>query len=743
MSIKVNAHCIKCVYKNGDYTIFSFSLNEPNENIQLSTYGSFSCKGEYSYLSENKDYEMEIELISTHQIYGGTYAIKSIPSMEQLDLSNLSKEESFEILMDCTSSERIANNILDSYPNFIQLVLTEGKEAINTDKISGVGEAYLNAYVRELTSKYKYYHLLQEFKDYEVDVTDCKALCSEYKDENNISKALKSKPYSVLCDTLKRNFEQSDKLIMKLQPEFKETNHRCEYLILNVLKQIEEDGDTKLDANSLYYYIEEECNIPELVPLIVDTVKTSEVIYYNEEEKTLSIMTTYLGEKRVSDFVKERIKKSTKLDIDYTKYTEIRDGTLTEEQSNILKTQCENNIAIIDAKGGTGKSASLMASLKMFEDNGLSCLLLSPTGRVAQRIKELTGREAYTIHKAVLTNEEIWSDVIFVEEFSMVSLDLLCMLISAIANPNVRIYMNGDLGQIAPIGCGSPMRDMIKSEIVPVCTLTKVFRYGEGGLYKQATDCYDGKFYLNSIDYESKNRASLGINKDYTYVRYDGTIEQIMDEYKKLISRKIKPSDICVIAVYNITPFGTINLNNKIQEIVNPIKEKDIFIEKKIRNQSVKFKVKDIILNTKNNYNILTYEKYKLLKSDNKLEKEDVGTTSVMNGEIGIITEIDNGNIIAKFGEELLVFDKMLQNNLMLGYSMNSYKLQGSEQQFVITLITPQFKKNLNKNIIYTNMSRARKEVIEIIDVNTLAEAIVIDATEERKTNLKELLINE
>jgi ATP-dependent exoDNAse (exonuclease V), alpha subunit - helicase superfamily I member len=163
----------------------------------------------------------------------------------------------------------------------------------------------------------------------------------------------------------------------------------------------------------------------------------------------------------------------------------------------------------------------------------------------------------------------------------MIGIDLMCMLINSIANEDAKIIVNMDLGQIAPISCGCPMRDIIKSGIVPVCTLTKVFRYGEGGLYKMATDAYDKKFYINQFDY-NKDRISVGANKDYTYVRYNGEVSQIIDEYKKFLNRGIKPRDIAVVTCWNVTEFGTINLNNEIQKIVNPNNNEKV-VEKTIR----------------------------------------------------------------------------------------------------------------------------------------------------------------
>ena len=449
-----------------------------------------------------------------------------------------------------------------------------------------------------------------------------------------------------------------------------------------------------------------------------------------------------MAECKIADFIKDKVENSTKLDFEWTKYKECRDGILTEEQQNILKTFCESNIVIVDSKGGCGKTSSTKALLDMLDDNNMTYSLLAPTGRVAKVLKELTNRPTSTIHKACLKNAEegLWSDVFIIEEGSMIGIDLMCMLINTIANPNARIVVNMDLGQIAPISCGCPMRDIINSGIAPICKLTKVFRYGEGGLYKMATDAYDKKFYLPN-GWETEDRISVGVNKDYTFVRYNGTVEQVIEEYKKFINKGYKASDIAVITPWNVTEFGTINLNNQIQAIVNP-RNTDNVIEKTIRKYKVKFKIGDQILNTKNNYNVLTLDGYMALQSDSMLTKEDVPTSMCMNGEIGKITDIDNGNIIAQFDEEILVFDKGMQNDLLLGYSLTSYKLQGSSVPYVISLVTPEFAKSLDKNIIYTDMSRTKKEIVEIIDPTTLANAICIDSIQERQTNLLKLLIS-
>ena len=125
------------MYKNGDYRIFSWSPIEKDKELKLSNYFTFSTEGNDSYIQEQKEYTIEFEEISYDSKWGATYKILSCPSLVELNFDTLTRDESFNILMDCTSSERIANNILDAYEDFIKIILTEGKESIDLNKIKG------------------------------------------------------------------------------------------------------------------------------------------------------------------------------------------------------------------------------------------------------------------------------------------------------------------------------------------------------------------------------------------------------------------------------------------------------------------------------------------------------------------------------------------------------------------------------------------------------------------------------
>ena len=192
MSIKVKAKAFKSMYHSTGFDIIAFSPVYPySESLKLSKYMTFSCKGDLSWCSIGKEYELEIEEIETNK-YGTTYSVVSVPSL-MINLKDLTVAQSKELLMDFTT-ERQAENILSAYPDFIYKIVTEGKESIDIKKIHNVGEVYLNAYAREINTRYKYFGIIEKIKEWNIDVTDCKKLVDEFLDEINIVEAFKESP---------------------------------------------------------------------------------------------------------------------------------------------------------------------------------------------------------------------------------------------------------------------------------------------------------------------------------------------------------------------------------------------------------------------------------------------------------------------------------------------------------------------------------------------------------------------
>lgn len=743
MNIIVKAKCIRCTYKNGDYRIFNWSPIYKDTPLKLSSYFTFSTKGNDSYIDENKEYEIELEEISYDPKWGGTYKILSCPTLTKLDLANMNKAQKLEILMDCTSSSKIANNILEAYPDFIEKVLTEGKESIDTNLIKGVGEAYLNSYVRTINEKYKYYAILQHFKDYKVDISDCKALVAEYLNEDTITQQLQENPYKVNIECLNRSFEYSDKLIMELRPDLKESKERCAYLILSVLKRNEMDGSTRLNGNDLYYYIMNEYNVPELEPYIVEVAKTNDLFYYDEDSKDLSVATTYAGECLVADFVKDRIANSKELNIDWKKYTVIDDFQMSEKQAKALELFCKYNFMILAGYSGSGKTTSLKGIIKLMEDNGLTYTLLSPTGKASMRITESVHRPASTIHRKCLKDGEINSDVVIVDETSMVDLPTFVMLLNSIVNENVRIVLVGDNAQLMPVGIGCVFNDLINNGSIPMIMLDEIFRYDTNGGLFVATNVRQGKSFFDNTEMVKQNGNVYSICDNYKFIETENIFDVLVDEYMKLIKKGVKPNDILCLSPFNVGDEGSYKINNAIQLEINAPKPNEHILSRKVdrTNTEIVFRTGDRLLNKKNDYQALPLESYNAIENSyGILTEEDVALTSVFNGQDGIIREVDDKKIIAQFDEELIVFNKSKLNNLLLAYCISVHSSQGSEAKYVLNVVSPNHKRMLNRNLLYVADTRSKIMQIDIGSRATYDSALLIDGNAERSTWLKDLL---
>lgn len=742
MSITVKAKCLKNVYKNGDYRIFSWSPIEKDKELKLSNYFTFSTKGNDSYIQEQKEYTIELEEISYDSKWGATYKILSCPSLVELNFDTLTRDESFNILMDCTSSERIANNILDAYEDFIKIILTEGKESIDLNKIKGVGEAYLNSYSRELNEKYKYIALINKLKDFQIDVGDCKALYSVYDKDEEIVSEIEKNPYKILIGVLKRSFENADKMILELRDDLKHSEERCSYLILSVLETNESYGNTKCNANVIYnYIIKNYTQAKDIKDLIVPTVlNNKELFYYDEETKDLAILNTYLGECQIASLSVDKNEEPHILDIDWKSYKDLDDFHLTDEQLGALENFCNYDFTILCGKSGSGKTSTMKALVKLMEDNDMSYSLLSPTGSASLRLKEQTHRPASTIHRKVLRDGKINSDVIIVDEMSMVSLDVFVMLINAISNKDCKIVLCGDDSQLPSISKGKVFNDLIESNKVPKTILTKVFRYDTNGGAFVGENIRLGRQFLNNEKVKVKGNI-YNICGNYKFVQTENIFENVISEYKSLL-KKYKPNEIMILSAYNIGDCGTYKLNQTIEDEYNPPKANEKTLSYKINGVKINFRVGSRVVNTKNNYNALPLDSFKeIQKSNGKLTEEDVRVTELFNGQIGVVAEVQDDYLVCQFDEELIVIDKHKLNTLLLARAISIHRSQGSEYKAVINIISPQQSRNLSKNLLYVSDTRAKEYHCDIGDRETFEKALLVDSVDTRKTWLKDLLI--
>ena len=749
MSYRIKAKCIKEAFRKDDFRILNWSpVTEIKKcPIPLSKYFTFSSKGQDTYVDVGKEYEIEVEIISVHEQYGSTVSIKSVPSMEEQDLESLSYEEKLNILRQCTSSDRIATNILEAYPDFIVKILNEGKESIDLKKIKGVGEAYLNAYSRIINDKYKYFGIFNKYSDWGIDMRDAKNISMRYGSDEKIAEAFEKDPYDVLVTTCEKTFLNADKLILTKDSKWRETETRCSYLMLDVLdKNEQESGSTRLNGNDLYFYVERELNYPELLPLIVPTAQKSELIYFDEPTKDLAKMSTYSGECRIADFVKTRLASDKVFDIDCEPYRSCDGMTLSDKQFLALKMSLIYGIMLLLGYSGGGKTSSLNSMLNMFDDNGLTYTLFSSTGAASLRMSEATHRPASTIHRPYYKEQTFDTDYYIIDETGMVDVETFNMFISMVANPDGKIILVGDVAQLCSVGAGNVLFDMANSGVIPTVMLDEIFRYNTSGGLFVATNVRQGKDFFDD-EMVKKVGDSYKVCDNYEFIEKDteDIFDTVMNTYQALLGNGVKAKDILCLSAYNVGEIGTYVINNTIQSVVNPPKPNQLALERKIGQTTIYFREGDKIINKKNDYKALPLESYQMIEeSGGLLSADDVPHTTVFNGQIGYIRDLNEKYCVIQFDEELVVFDRnKMAHEVLLGYCISVHGSQGSENSYVINIVTDLHSRMYTRNLLYVADTRAKIKHVDIGSVKAFKEGIKIDGNKQRDTFLKELLIEE
>lgn len=738
----VKAKAIKEIGRREDWRAVAFSPIGKYNDLKVSEYFTFTCSGSnFPYISIGREYEIEIE---EQKMYRGnmTYSIVGCPSLDKLDFNNLSREEAMEIMSDITSSPRIANNVISIYPNFIEIILTEGKEAIDTSKIMGVGEAYLSSYSRQLLEKYKYYHILKQYNMYKLDVNDCKILFERYNNEDKIKEEMKSNPYYILIELLGNTFNYADRLIISYRKDLINSKERCEALIIHILKRNELSGSTRINGNELFYYMKTEYEMGNFASITKQVSEESNLIYYDEKSKDLSLMSSYLGECRIADFVKTKLRNSHKLDIDWTKYKEVNGFNATDEQITLLDNFCNYDFMILSGVSGGGKTTSIQCLIELMENNGINYCLLAPTGSASLRLKNQCHRNASTIHRRVLQGGEIYDDACSLDETSMVNLETFLMFINSIENENCKIILCGDFNQIASVGTSTIFSDLIKCRKVPISNLTKVFRYDTDGGSFVGTNIRLGKSFFD--DKKVKKIGNIyDVCGNYKFIQTDEIFENIIKEYAKLIKQGYKRDEIIILSPMNKGDIGTYNINNMIELEYNPPKPNEHTMEYTIDGVNIVFRTNSKVINIKNDYRAMPLESYEILENDidKILKEDDVPKTQIFNGQLGVVRSIDNKKMVIQFDEELIVFTKEKIRNLLLGNAISVHRSQGGEWKTVINVVSPKHIKMLSKNLLYVADTRAKEKHIDIGDRETFEQALLIDEVLERNTWLYELML--
>ncbi len=431
----------------------------------------------------------------------------------------------------------------------------------------------------------------------------------------------------------------------------------------------------------------------------------------------------------------------SKLDVDVEKeienFEKKHNISFAPSQREAIAGIADCGVEIITGGPGTGKTTIINCILEIFEAAGMKVLMGAPTGRAAKRMTEATGREAKTLHRLLelgYENEDnmffskdeespLECDVLIIDEASMVDIMLMNSLLKAVS-VGTRIIIVGDVDQLPSVGPGNVLRDLIESRCVRVVRLKDIFRQSkESMIIVNAHRINQGEMpFLNE-----KNKDFYFINEEDPNMILNTIINLINTRLPKFNKSWDKLKHIQILSPMRKGVLGVSNLNNELQNILNPPAKNKA--EKKFRD--VIFRVGDKVMQTKNNYSL------KWTRIAGQGENEGLG---VFNGDVGYIEEIDEENQVLKvvFDEERrVIYDYIYLDELDLAYAITVHKSQGSEFPVVIlpSFMGPPML--MNKNLLYTAITRAKQMVVVVGSVKALHFMINNNRSFERYSSLK------
>ena len=747
---------VRCIYQSDDYRIYALDVDKNKyPDIKRSKYNTVTACGELPELSDGLSYE--IKAVEQQGKYGYSYKVSNI---RQDVLRN--SYDMYLFLQEILTPNQ-ADQLWEHYPDIVQRVKENRLDDVDLKKLKGIKEATFAKIVEKITENYCLADLVIEFQGY-FTLSMIKRLYQVFSSVELLKQKLSEEPYLCLtsisgigfktADTIlldleklsKDNIKKGKPPIIEFEGDLRTSSQRCLACLVFLLQENENNGHTKMNLADL----RSQCIklVPACADHFVEVIK-HKWIYYNKDSLDVALKWTYETEKYIADTIISALQfDQIKWDFDVEKYRNIDNMTLTDEQINAIKNVCKYNISILNGFSGSGKTSSTQAIIKMLEDNNISYKLFSPTGRASKVLASYTHRPASTIHRGlgytpvnnwrINSEQPLHTDIVIVDEFSMVDVNLFKHLIEAIEFNHTKLLIIGDSAQLPSVGCGNLLHNFMMSKTIPTTTLTKIFRYSEGGLMKVATDVRMCKPYLTK---NHKNKmTAFGDNKDYVYI--DMPSEKIpnytVSLYKKLLDNGYSIENIQVLSAKNVGDCGSDRLNNLLQKVANPKYMKS----KSLTMGEVSYYEGDMVIQTINNYKAEIAEEYPQSKPDEiyKDSKSGKQVMFVANGETGTVDTVDDTSMVINFDGMYVRYSKTELKMIKLGYCISIHKSQGGSCENIIVCTPQSHTYMLNNNLIYTALTRMKKRCYHLGTIQTINRAVMKKANYQRNTFMEQLL---
>lgn len=728
---KVTGYVEHIVFRNEEngYTVFHLE----NED------GEVTCVGNLNFITEGEMLELEGEYVN-HSVYGNQLKVSAYCVKEPEDLVSIERYLGSGAIKGI--GQTMASRIVKKFREDTFRIIEEEPERLA--EIKGISERKAMEIASQMEEKKDMRKSMIYLQKYGISTKLAAKIYQRYG--MKVHQILEENPYRLADDIEGVGFRTADEIAARIGIHT-DSDYRIRSGLFYVLQQAVAEGHIYLPEELLLRRAKVllGIEIEDIEKYIMDLCMERKTVMKEKDGKVIVYPAHYYYMEL------NTAKMLNDLDIDCQMPEDMMEKRLraVEEKEKIeldplqhkaVIESIKHGLLILTGGPGTGKTTTINTMIQFFESEGLSILLAAPTGRAAKRMTEATGYEAQTIHRLLevngnpeeestggfLRNREnpLEADVIIIDEMSMVDLNLMHALLSAVVQ-GTRLILVGDVDQLPSVGPGSVLKDIISSERFHVVTLTKIFRQaGESDIIMNAHKINAGE----PVELNKKSR-------DFFFVKCDEA-DTIIGGIIALIQRKLPqyvqahPNEIQVMTPTRKGLLGVERMNVILQKYLNPADEKKT--EREINGRL--FREGDKVMQIKNNYQL----EWEICTRFGLTVDKGMG---VFNGDMGVISEINEykETVEVEYDEGRKVkygFDMV--DELELAYAITVHKSQGSEYPAVIFLFLPGPKLLYNRNLLYTAVTRAKKCLTIIGSDTTFQEMIRNKSEQERYTSLAE-----
>lgn len=715
------------IYRNADngYTV----LNLVSGEEEITCVGIFSAIAEGENIEASGDY-------TDHPTYGKQFKVESFEEKAPED------EEAIERYLGSGAIRGIglalAARIVRRFKADTFRIIEEEPERLA--EVKGISERKAMEIADQVNEKRDLRQAMIFLQQYGITMNLAVKVYQQYGQE--VYGIIRENPYRLADDIEGVGFRTADEIAVRVGIRM-DSDFRIRSGILYVLLQASTEGHTYLPEEELtrrtgqLLEVGEEQIEKQYMDLAIERkiiMKQGEnqtqiyaASFYYMEANTATMLKQLNVSYEVPDLEIEervrRIEKQTGMELDGHQMTAVKEAV-------------RNGLLIITGGPGTGKTTTINTIIKYFEMEGLDIFLAAPTGRAAKRMSETTGFEARTIHRMLELNggvdgaagferneqNPLETDVVIIDEMSMVDISLMHALLKAVA-VGTRLILVGDVNQLPSVGPGSVLRDIIRSHECNVVMLTKIFRQAS------TSDIIVNAHKINQGEEVTLDNKSM----DFFFLkRYDADV--IISVVLQLIKQKLPkfvdatPYDIQVLTPMRKGLLGVERLNGILQRYLNPPSPQ----KREKEHGDILFREGDKIMQTRNNYQLEWEIRTKYGLSVDK-------GTGVFNGDMGIVREINDfaETMTVEFDEGRMVeYPYKLLDELELAYAITIHKSQGSEYPAVVIPLLSGPSMLMNRNLLYTAVTRARKCVTLVGNEVTFAQMVQNTSQQKRYSGL-------